>query len=202
MNALDLDRKFGEGWCITLSPLRLADTMHRMGVARPETMPDALQQIEERTSYSTPPNDGHVLLAGRQLPAGWSLVVEREATYGWVGARPDVLAALCLPGRHACTVYADPNQTQALVWEAGPHPAGIDPETGRRWGPMTAGLSHALTQAGFSPDGSGRTPALAGATRTTLAVLAARTATGVHLTEDDFTGPWTGGLSPRPQRPA
>ncbi|MEU7283642.1 hypothetical protein AB0A69_33480 [Streptomyces sp. NPDC045431] len=65
---------------------------------------------------------------------------------------------------------------------------------------MTPALDQALTGAGFSQDGSGRTPRLAGMLRAKLAALAVLTVTGVDLMDAGvFTGPWTGGLSPQPR---
>jgi hypothetical protein len=183
---VDLTRRFGEGWCVTLARLPAHDTLGQMGVPAPFTMPDGLAQATRR--LTTPDHPPRVLLLARMATPHWTLVLELEGSTGWTGMQPDILAELSTLDDPACTIMRDPNQVVAMFAHSGRVHAGLDLITGRRWGTPGTELEAALTVVGLDED----------TTRWTAsqrAALAAQAATGVRLTDDIFTDPWIAGIT-------
>ncbi|AQW48517.1 hypothetical protein ACIQPP_48725 [Streptomyces violaceusniger] len=112
------------------------------------------------------------------------------------GDGPGVLAALSAGGHTAVSAFEDPNQIMVEVAVDGTVVCKLDVVTGY----FIPGFSvdqqavRDLLSVGFTLDdkASGQAAATEFSQR---AVLALRAVTGVDLTEDDFTGPWLGGLS-------
>ncbi|MFF0690862.1 DUF6461 domain-containing protein [Streptomyces albogriseolus] len=110
---VDLSELFGEGWCVTLTQLAPAQALERMGVRDVTDVDDGMQLATERLEADgTQPE---VLLLGRGLRDGWSLIVELEGTLGWVGMDRAVLEALSAGGRVAASAFEDPNQLMGHV---------------------------------------------------------------------------------------
>ncbi|MCX4385783.1 hypothetical protein OG777_02410 [Micromonospora peucetia] len=130
---LNLNQALGEGWCITVTPLRAEETLQRMGVAQPRDIPDAVQLVADRLSAQRP-DDRSVLLLAKQLTPQWTIALELEATTGWVGLDQAVLSQLSAAGGAACSVMSDPNQVNATFAVDGHVNATIDLITGRVWG--------------------------------------------------------------------
>lgn len=191
---VDLTEKFGELWCVTVAPLPLELTLELMGVDTPDGVPTGLADLTHRLVSGV--SDGHVLLLARPVDPEWTLVLEGDATAGWTGQDPDVLAELSVD-QTACSIMCDPNKIHALFAEHGGSPCGLDVVTGRRWGTPSIRLADALTAAGFPDDDDDEhADHLVRWTFSQCAALALHAATGVHLTDDMFADPWIGGLAP------
>ncbi|MHC3455761.1 DUF6461 domain-containing protein [Streptomyces prasinus] len=190
---MDLTELFGEGWCVTLAPAAAMEVLERMGVTGVAEVPDGLERASERLVRG---GDAGVLLLGREVAVGWSVVVELEGTTGWVGVDSSVLSALSDGGRVAVSAYEDPNQLEVHVARDGAVVGWLDAVTGRCFGEGFGSAGKALTAVGFPLAGaeelSGDAASLGPSER---AVLALRMVTGVQLTEDLFEGPWIGGIS-------
>lgn len=191
---VDLSELFGEGWCVTLTQLVPAQALERMGVRDVTDVDDGMQLATERLEA-----DGmqpEVLLLGRGLRDGWSLIVELEGTLGWVGMDRAVLEALSAGGRVAASAFEDPNQLMGHVAADGQVVCELDAITGRL--PYTAADTEQtvgnLLSLGFSR-GDEPTGQVVAADAAGRVVLALRAVTGVELQEEDFDGPWLGGLS-------
>ena len=191
---MDLSELFGEGWCVTLAHLAPALALERMGVRDVTDVADGLQPATERLEADSAQPD--VLLLGRELRDGWSLVVELEGTQGWAGMDRAVLAALSAGGQVAASAFEDPNQLMVHVAADGQVVCELDAVTGRL--PYAAADTEEtvgdLLSLGFSR-GDEPTGQVAAADAAGRVVLALRAVTGVELQEEDFDGPWLGGPS-------
>ncbi|WP_030595304.1 DUF6461 domain-containing protein [Streptomyces anulatus] len=191
---VDLSELFGEGWCMTLAHLAPAQALKSMGVRDVTDVTDGLQLATERLEADGTPSD--VLLLGRELRDGWSLIVELEGTQGWAGMDRAVLEALSASGRVAASAFEDPNQLMVHVAADGQVVCELDAVTGRL--PYAAADTEqtveGLLSLGFSrgDEPTGQVAAVDAADRV---VLALRAVTGVELQEEDFEGSWLGGLS-------
>jgi hypothetical protein len=157
-------------------------------------MPNGLDVVTERMEEGC--EEPEVLLLGRDLRGGWCAVLELEGTCGWTGTDPRVLAALSADGQTAVSAYEDPNRIRVQVAVDGAAVCELDVVTGR-FVPAPSGDQQAvrdLLAVGFSLDDEVSGQA-ADSEFSQRAVLALRAVTGVELTEDDFSGPWLGGLS-------
>lgn len=191
---VDLSDLFGEGWCVTLAHFAPAQALERMGVRDVTDVADGLQLATERLEADgTQPE---VLLLGRELRDGWSLILELEGTLGWVGMDRAVLEALSAGGRVAASAFEDPNQLMVHVAADGQVVCEVDAVTGRLpyVAADTAQTVGNLLSLGFSR-GDEPTGLVAAADAAGRVVLALRAVTGVELQEEDFDGPWLGGLS-------
>lgn len=190
---MDLTELFGEGWCVTLAWGIAAEVLDRMGVTDVVEVPDGLERATERLVRG---GGVGVLLLGREVAAGWTIVVELEGTTGWVGLDACVLAALSAGGQTAVSACEDPNQLTVYVAREGAVLGWVDAVTGRRFGEDFGWVGPALTAVGFPAAGeegmSGEAAVLSPAGR---AVLALRAVTGVQLEQDFFEGSWVGGVS-------
>ncbi len=193
---VDLTRMFGEGWCVTIAPLSVEDTLRVMGVDAPAVLPDGLEQVTQRLTAPGGTDESAVLLLAKPAAPGWTVVLELEGGTGWVGMDPHVLGDLAVDGTTACSAMKNPNQVSVLFAEGGEALSGLDATTGRRWGSPSDRLTDALTAAGFPPDDGEPDDDIGAQTYSQAAVLALETATGVPLrtalTDDT---PWTGGLT-------
>ncbi|MGK5627445.1 DUF6461 domain-containing protein [Streptomyces sp. URMC 123] len=191
---VDLLELFGEGWCVTLAHRAPVQALERMGVREVAEVADGLQLVTERLEADRTEPD--VLLLGRELRGGWSLVVELEGTLGWVGMDRGVLAALSAGGQMAVSAFEDPNQLMVHVAADGQVVCELDAVSGRL--PYEAAGAEetveALLSVGFSR-GDEPTGQVAAADAAGRVALALRAVTGVELQEEDFDGPWLGGLS-------
>ncbi|MGW6684195.1 DUF6461 domain-containing protein [[Kitasatospora] papulosa] len=190
---MDLTELFGEGWCVTLAQGDVADVLGTMGAELVAEMPDGLERATERLVGGVGPG---VLLLGREVASGWTMVVELEGATGWAGMNAAVLGALSLRGLIAVTACEDPNQLIVQIALDGAVIGWVDAVTGRRFGDDLGGLGEALTSAGF-PAGEADEPSgeAAAVEPSERALLAMREVTGVELSEDTFEGSWLGGLS-------
>lgn len=189
---------FGEGWCLTLAPHPLTETLRLMGVTDPAPRTgspgrtaDALQQ----------PRGGGGFVLGRDVPGGWTLALEGDS---WIGSDDDVLRALTADGGTALSAYRDPDTRTATLAHDGAVLGRLELSGGYFGGPSgSVDTAHpvvaSLTAVGFDasddcePTGEAGTEEPDG-----RLVLAVRVLTGVTLTAADLEGPWTGG----PSRPA
>ncbi|MGW7079986.1 DUF6461 domain-containing protein [Streptomyces sp. NPDC054866] len=191
---MDLDEMFGEGWCVTLAPHPLIETLHLMGVTSPLPCPEGLDQaadfLQERQG------EGAFIL-GREMPGGWTLTIEFES---WIGFDDDVLRTLTADGRTAISAYRDPDTKTATIAHDGAILGRLELSGGYFGGPSgsvdtTHPVIGSLTAAGFDasddcePTGEAATEEPEG-----CLILAIRVLTGLTLTAGDFGGPWTGGL--------
>ncbi|MFE0318931.1 DUF6461 domain-containing protein [Streptomyces albogriseolus] len=126
---VDLSELFGEGWCVTLTQLAPAQALERMGVRDVTDVDDGMQLATERLEAGG--MQPEVLLLGRGLRDGWSLIVELEGTLGWVGMDRAVLEALSAGGRVAACAFEDPNQLMGHVAVDGQVVCELDAITGR-----------------------------------------------------------------------
>ncbi|MGC4808216.1 hypothetical protein [Micromonospora sp. DT233] len=187
---LNLHQTLGEGWCITVAALRAEETLHRMGVAEPRDIPDAVRLVADRLSTRRP-GDRSVLLLAKQVTARWTMALELEATTGWVGLDHAVLSRLSAAGGAACSVMSDPNQVNATFAVDGQVNATLDLISGRVWGtppePVVAtfgaGGPRSRTDLTFS--------------QRAAAVLEAMTGAPVDAALF-FEDPWKGGLTGNP----
>jgi hypothetical protein len=191
---VDLSELFGEGWCVTLAHLAPDQALERMGVPDVADVADGLQAATERLEAGGTQTD--VLLLGRELRDGWSLIVELEGTQGWAGMDRAVLEALSAGGQVAASAFEDPNQLMVHVAADGQVVCELDAFTGRL--PYEAADAEQrigdLLSLGFSR-GDEPTGQVAAADAAGRVVLALRAVTGMELQEEDFDGPWLGGLS-------
>ncbi|MEU6764139.1 DUF6461 domain-containing protein [Streptomyces sp. NPDC046853] len=189
---MDLDEMFGEGWCVTLAPYPLTETLQRMGVADPVPCPGDLDHTAEFRR-----GDG-AFVFGRDMPGDWALTIEFDS---WNGCEHDVLRALTVDGRTAISAYRDPDTRTATIAHDGAVLGCLDLSGGYFEGPSgNVDTAHPvvslLTAAGFDssdacePTGEAATEELDG-----CLVLAVRVLTGITLTAADFAPPWSGGLS-------
>ncbi|MDJ1645426.1 DUF6461 domain-containing protein [Streptomyces pakalii] len=190
---VDPGELFGEGWCLTVAPGTVAGVLERMGVTGASAVPGGLDAATERLVEGG--KEG-VLLLGHEVGAGWVMVVELEGTTGWVGADPSVLTELSVGGATVVSVCEDPDGLMVHIARDGTVLGWLDAFTGRRFGDAVGDIAQELTVVGF-PEGEGgplTSPAwdLGGAGR---ALLAVRALTGAEVTEEDFEGLWTGGVS-------
>jgi hypothetical protein len=194
---IDLTDMFGEGWCLTLAPMEAARALALLGSGEVTVAEDGLRQVTDRLESGDRSPD--VLLLGRDLRDGWSLVMELEGTIGWVGVDERLLAALSVAGNVAVSAFADPNQTKVYLAANGQVVCELDADVGYlgRGADSTDPVVQCLIDAGFSRDDEpgGRAAATAEELR---AVLALQAVTGVELTEEDFAGPWLSVLASPP----
>ncbi|MFJ9417805.1 DUF6461 domain-containing protein [Streptomyces sp. NPDC101227] len=191
---MDLDEMFGEGWCITVAPRPLTETLHLMGVAAPVPCPAGMNQAADFLQEHQ--GEGAFIL-GREMPGGWTLTTEFES---WIGFDDDVLRTLAADGRTAISAYRDPDTRTATIAHDGAILGRLELSGGYLDGPSgsvdtTHPVVRSLTAAGFDasddcePTGEADTEEPEG-----CLILAVRALTGVTLTAADFDGPWTGGL--------
>lgn len=186
---------FGEGWCITLAPHPLTETLHLMGVADPVPCPEGLNHA---TRFLQEHQGEGAFILGRAMPGGWTLTVEFES---WIGFDDDVLRTLAADGRTAISAYRDPDTKTATIAHDGAILGRLELSGGYFGGPSgSVDTGHpvvaSLTAAGFDasedcePTGEADTEEPEG-----CLILAVRVLTGITLTAADFDDPWTGGLS-------
>lgn len=191
---LDLTRRLGEGWCVTVTPLAPALTLDMMGVRQAVEMPDGLAVASRRIPERLP----EVLLLAKPATTGdGSVVLEVEGALGWIGADPDTLGELSEAGT-ACTISRDPNRVEVLIAEDGEVVAGLSAVTLRRWGDFTDGWNSALAEAGFPAGDEEPGDEISRWTPSQCAALALAAVTGVTLDDGLLDGPWLGGLSAGP----
>ena len=171
---MDLDEMFGEGWCVTLAAHSLAETLRLMGVAAP------------------------VPGLGRELPGGWTLVVEFESG---IGFDDEVLRALAAGGRTAFSAWRDPDTKTATIAHDGVILGRLELSGGYFDGPSggvdtTHPVIGSLTAVGFDASDACEPTGEAADTGEPDGglVLAVRALTGLTLTAADFEGPWAGGV--------
>ncbi|MGY1440042.1 DUF6461 domain-containing protein [Streptomyces reniochalinae] len=192
---MDLDEMFGEGWCVTLAPCPLTETLRLMGVADPVPCPEDPNRAAHLPHLG---RDGGAFILAREMPGGWTLTVECES---WIGFDDEVLRALAADGRTALSAYRDPDTKTATLAQDGAVLGRLDLSGGYFEGPSgsvdtTHPVVASLTAVGFDasddcePTGEADTGEPEG-----CLILAVRVVTGVTLTAADFDGPWTGGLS-------
>ncbi|MFF9691378.1 DUF6461 domain-containing protein [Streptomyces sp. NPDC014623] len=190
---MDLTEVFGEGWCVTLAPGDVSEVLEGMGAVAAVEMCEGLERATERLVSGAGPG---VLLLGREVSVGWTMVVELEGTTGWVGMGTSVMAALSRGGRIVVSACEDPNQLIVQVARNGMVLGWVDAVTGRRFGEDFGPVGQTLTAVGFPAAGvdepSGEAAALEPSER---AVLAMREVVGVEIEEAFFEGPWLGGIS-------
>ena len=198
---LDLTEMFGEGWCVTLAPLEPVQALNRMGVQDATLVDDGLESVGRRMERHEGPD---VLLLGRELRNGWSVVLELEGNWGWAGMDADVLSALSADGRVAVSVFSDPNQQKLQVDFDGTEVGYLDVLSGFFLFEPTDEVPAvaALLAAGFHrldrlDEPTGQVAAMDPLERAALALCAV---TGVELTASDFDGPWLACLSAPSER--
>ncbi|WP_443278740.1 DUF6461 domain-containing protein [Streptomyces sp. 8N114] len=190
---MDLDEMFGEGWCVTLAPHPLTETLHLMGVANPVPCPEGLNRAAD---FLQEHQDEGAFILGRDMPGGWTLTIEGES---WIGFDDDVLRTLAADGRTAISAYRDPDTKTATIAHDGAILGRLELSGGYFDGPSgsvdtTHPVVGSLTAVGFDasddcePTGEADTEEPEG-----CLILAVRVLTGVTLTAADFEDPWTGG---------
>ncbi|MCP9976031.1 DUF6461 domain-containing protein [Streptomyces somaliensis] len=186
---------FGEGWCVTLAPRPLTETLHLMGVANPVPCPEGLNKAARFLQEHQ--GEGAFIL-GREMPGGWTLAVEFDS---WIGFDDDALRTLAADGHTAISAHRDPDTKTAAIAHDGAVLGRLELSGGYFDGPSgsvdtTHPVIGSLTAAGFDasddcePTGEADTEEPEG-----RLVLAVRVLTGITLTASHFEGPWTGGLS-------
>ncbi|MEU8781794.1 DUF6461 domain-containing protein [Streptomyces sp. NPDC048637] len=191
---MDLDEMFGEGWCITLAPHPLTETLHLMGVANPVPCPEGVNQAAHFLQEHQGEGD---FILGREMPGDWTLTIEFES---WIGFDDNVLRTLAAGGRTAISAYRDPDTKTATIAHDGAILGRLELSGGYFDGPsdsvdITRPVVRSLTAAGFDasdacePTGEADTEEPEG-----CLILAVRVLTGITLTAANFEGPWTGGL--------
>ncbi|MGW7080019.1 hypothetical protein [Streptomyces sp. NPDC054866] len=151
---LDLSDMFGEGWCVTLAPLGAAQALECLGVREASVAPDGVDMASRRLEEGLPGPE--VLLLGREVREGWSLVLELEGSGGWAGMGLGALAGLSANGRVAVSAFQDPNQIMVDVAADGVVLCQLDVTAGyftpppptvitRRCGPCSPQGSPAMT---------------------------------------------------------
>ncbi|WP_406136635.1 DUF6461 domain-containing protein [Streptomyces sp. NBC_01089] len=187
---LDLDERYGEGWCVTLARRPLTETLAIMGVEPGRQ--GAVDALDGEGDEAEPP----ARLTGRALPGAWSLVVETSGMTGWVGTRNEVLVALSAGGGAACSLTAGLGQDEVLYAEDGRMLIWFEPVTASLAGEGADRFRGPLERAGFRPDPDGRLDAaLEPLPGSQLLVIAVEIVTGLRLTAEAFDGPWRGGVS-------
>jgi hypothetical protein len=197
MSTIDLTRRFGEGWCVTVADLPAEQMLIRMGVSGSATVPDGPEYLTARL-IAGPAQDGEgTAVAARDLlpdRAGgrsgpvapvWALGLELDGTAGWVGEDLAVLGRVSASGGRAVTICSDPNRTDLRYAEDGRVQGGLDAISGRSW--------TSLPSCPPMPEIDG-----SGITSSQRAVLALRSLVGVTLDDEVFAGQWLGGLAARP----
>ncbi|XVV10668.1 hypothetical protein ACQP2X_38375 [Actinoplanes sp. CA-131856] len=175
---LDLTRRLGEGWCVTVTVLAPALTLDMMGVREVAPVPGGLAVASRRIALRPP----EVMLLAK--PAGdGTLVLEVEGTLGWIGADPEMLGELSEAGR-ACSIYRDPNKIELLVAEDGDVIAGMSAVTLGSWGRFDPGWVDGLDERSGTPS--------------QCAALALKAITGVGLDAGVLDDPWLGGVTKGP----
>ncbi|XVU23455.1 hypothetical protein ACQPZJ_40365 [Actinoplanes sp. CA-054009] len=175
---LDLTRRLGEGWCVTVTVLAPALTLDMMGVREAAAVPDGLVVASRRVPLRPP----EVMLLAK--PAGdGAMVLEVEGTIGWIGADADMLGELSEAGR-ACTIYRDPNKIELLVAEDGDVIGGMSAVTLWRWGSFDERWAAGLDETSGTPS--------------QCAALALKAITGVGLDAGVLDDPWLGGVTAGP----
>jgi hypothetical protein len=191
----DLTARFGEAWCVTLAPRAVGKALEGVGVVAPAELADGLARVTERLEVGYG-SRADVLLIGRQVAEGWTLVLEVEGSTGWVGLAPGVLAGLSHDDQMAACARADPNQIDVHFAGEDGSVARLDVVTGLRIGDFGEQLAGALTTVGFpAGDAAEFSGVAAGLGFAQRALLALEAATGVGLTDEMFSGPWAGGTS-------
>lgn len=188
---MDLDEMFGEGWCVTLAPRPLAETLHLMGVAVPVPGIGSVSEAADALQGA--------FVLGREMPGAWTLAVEFESG---IGFDDDVLRALAADGRTAFSVYRDPDTKTAAIAHDGVVLGVLDLSGGYFDGP-TGGVDTghpvigSLAAVGFDASDACVPTGEAADTDEPEGglVLAVRVLTGLTLTAADFEGPWVGGVS-------
>lgn len=186
---------FGEGWCVTLAPRPLTETLHLMGVANPVPCPEGLAQPAH--FFQEHQGEGAFIL-GREVSGGWALIIEFES---WIGFDDDVLRKVAADGHTAMSAYRDPDTKTATIAHDGAVLGRLELSGGYFGGPSgsvdtTHPVVGSLTAVGFDasddcePTGEADTEEPEG-----CLILAVRVLTGVTLTSAVFEGPWTGGRS-------
>ncbi|MDT0612161.1 DUF6461 domain-containing protein [Streptomyces lancefieldiae] len=192
---MDLDEMFGEGWCVTLAPHPLTETLHLMGVADPAPCPGGLHQAAQ---FLQEHQGEGAFVFGREMPGGWTLTIEFDSR---IGSEDDVLRTLAADSRTAISAYRDPDTKTATIAHDGAVLGSLELSGGYFGGPsgsvdVTHPVVGSLTAAGFDasddcePTGEADTEEPEG-----RLVLAVRVLTGVTLTAADFEDSWTGGRS-------
>ncbi len=179
---------FGDGWCVTLAAHPLAETLRLMGVTGPVPCPEGVDQAARFLQESQ--GEGAFLL-GRELPGGWTLIMEFET---WIGFGDEVLRTLAAGGQTAVSAYRDPDTKTAAIAHDGAILGQLD-LTGGYFDGLSGSVDTAhpvlgsLTAAGFDasdacvPTGEADTEEPDG-----CLILAVRVLTGITLTSADFEG--------------
>ncbi|WP_327295240.1 MULTISPECIES: DUF6461 domain-containing protein [unclassified Streptomyces] len=187
---VDLDDRYGEGWCVTLARRPVTETLALMGV-EPGRQGDVDALDGEGTEAGPPAR-----LTARALPGGWSLVVETSGMTGWVGTRSEVLEALSADGGATCSLTANLGQDEVLYAEDGRMLIWFEPVTASLAGEGADRFRGPLERAGFMPDADGRLDAaLEPLPGSQLLMIAVEVVAGLRLTAEAFDGPWRGGVS-------
>lgn len=193
-HAVDLDEMFGEGWCVTLAPRPLTETLRLMGIANPVPCPEGVSQA---ANFLQEHQGEGVFILGREMPDGWTLTIEGES---WIGSNDDVLRTLAANGRTVISAYRDPDTKTATIAHDGTILGRLELSGGYFDGPSgsvdtTHPVIRSLTAAGFDASDDGEPTGEADTEEPEgCLILAVRVLTGVTLTAADFEGPWTGGL--------
>ncbi|KUL63364.1 hypothetical protein [Streptomyces sp. NRRL S-1521] len=190
----DLTRAFGDTWCVSVTPLPLQESLHRMGVHVVSDLPDGLALASLRSVRRSTVTDGSVLLLAKPADRGTTVVLQLEGLSGWIGSDPETLGDLSSSGGLACSIWSDPNRTEVLCAEDGRVSAGLDAVTGRSWVQADDRATPGLASLGASAGAD----ALAEGGQwnsSQRAVLALRTITGVRLSDELCGDPWTGGFA-------
>lgn len=122
---LQLEDLIGEVWCLTLCRAPVDEVLLAMG-AKAATLHDTTGEEPsgrlaglDRDARSLP-----VMLLGREVGQGWTLVLESDSWTGWVGANEEVLAAL--PGLVG-TIVRHSNGLRIIVADGGVVKLWLDP---------------------------------------------------------------------------
>ncbi|MEU9117909.1 DUF6461 domain-containing protein [Streptomyces sp. NPDC048483] len=193
---MDLTGMFGEGWAITLAHHRLGTALHHMGVPDPRTLPDAFNQAAYHAQNGD--LDDGVLLLGRTLPDGWSLILELDGRTGWTGIASEVLTGLSADGNTAFTACRTPDDLDMYIAHDGAEIAELDLVSAAF--PQGADTTHpliaALTAVGFDASDDLTPTGEAAEDHDDMGLaLAIRALTGLNLTTHDLTPPFIGGFT-------
>lgn len=187
---LDLVTEFGEGWCVSIVRGREpADVLTAMGVA-----PGDVHAADPR-EVPFGVMDQEMVLA-RALPGlGWTLAVEFDGPTGFLGWRPETLAALSSESGVACVATYLPNVQEVRYAENGRLITVTGPlNSYHRWGADPDRFNTRLRELGYPIEDDDETTGLAGRLSTgALCALMIELMTGISLDQPAFTGPWQGG---------
>ncbi|MEV7898876.1 DUF6461 domain-containing protein [Streptomyces cyaneofuscatus] len=190
---VDPGELFGEGWCVTLASGTVPEVLERMGVVGASGVPGGLDLATERLMDGA---EEGVLLLGHEVAEGLVMVVELEGTTGWVGVDPLLLSALSSGGGTAVSACEDPNGLTVHVARDGSVLGWLDAVSGRHFGEGFGDVARDLAVVGFAEEEDGPlSGAAAEADGAGRALLAMRALTGAELETEDFSGPWTGGVT-------